>query len=178
MKKRVKIDFHTHLFEATDYRPLSKELVAEVIGILRERGLDGIGVTEHFDKDFGFKFQRIVEEDFNGAILVFPGWEIDARADNHNYQVTELYLPEKRMFRTYCHPGYPSADIVLDNVQGIELNNALHDWHMNKERIQEVARKHDLMTFSVSDAHRVQDVGRYHTELDLEDLYSLAIPYR
>ena len=176
---KVRLDLHTHILEATRFQPPSPQVAREVIARARAADIDGIAVTEHRNKEYGFAFKELVEQEFPGQLLVIPGWEIEVSfgpAKNDEYQVAELFLDGGRVFRCYCHPGYPSPEIVIDGVQAIEVDNLGHNWHINKERVKALAEEHGLLLLKVSDAHRLEDLGRNYTEVDLDDLYARAIP--
>lgn len=137
---------------------------------IKAKGLDGIAITEHYDKDYGFKVKDIVEEFFNNEVLIIPGWEIDIR----QRQEVELFLPNGSTFRYLAHPGFPMNSYTVENVQGIEIENALHNWHIDKQRVRELAEEHNLLLLSNSDAHSIEWIGRFYNEIDLEDLIARA----
>ena len=167
---RLKLDLHTHCSEATGYRDPTVEIVKRIVDQIRVRGLDGIAVTEHWDKDYGFRVKEMVEQLFDNEVLIIPGQEIDVRGQ----QEVELYLPNGSTFRFLAHPGYPSNSYTVENVQGIEIENHVHGWEMDKTKIQEVAEEHGLLLLSNSDAHYLSDIGRYYNEISLEELYARA----
>jgi len=146
------------------------EIVKRIVDQIRVRGLDGIAVTEHWDKDYGFRVKEMVEQLFDNEVLIIPGQEIDVRGQ----QEVELYLPNGSTFRFLAHPGYPSNSYTVENVQGIEIENHVHGWEMDKTKIREVAEEHGLLLLSNSDAHYLSDIGRYYNEISLEELYARA----
>ena len=101
-------------------------------------------------------------------MLIIPGQEIDIRW----HQEVELYLPNGVTFRFLAHPGYPTIPNEIENIQGIEIENALH--YIDKERVLALAEEYDLLLLSNSDAHTVDTIGRYYTEIDIEELFSRA----
>ena len=84
----------------------------------------------------------------------------------------------------FYHPGfyrtYDKSQLVflfedtVDGFQGIEIENALHNWHIDREKVKEIAAAHNLVLLSNSDAHYLRDVGMCYTELLLDDLYQQA----
>jgi PHP family Zn ribbon phosphoesterase len=169
--RKLKLDLHTHCFEATGYRAADTNIVARIIEKVKARGLDGIGVTEHYDKTYGFQVKEIVEREFNGEVLIIPGQEISVWP----VQVVELYLPGDVTFRFLAHPGYPGEMTqYINNLHGIELDNPLHNWHINKQWVKEIAEKHEILMLSNSDAHSLDDIGQVHNEVSLEELYARA----
>ncbi len=179
MGQKLKLDLHTHIWESTGFIDPTPEIAERVIRQVKDIGIDGIAVTDHRNKAYGFAFKRVVDEHFPGEILVIPGWEIEVKIGpgyNDEYQVAEMFLPEGGIFRSYCHPGYPTPKIVIDGVQAIEIDNLMHNWHIDKKKVRQVAQAHNLLLVKVSDAHRIEDVGTNYTELDLDELYRRALP--
>ena len=78
-----------------------------------------------------------------GEVIIIPGWEIEIRPPHSpfdEYQVSELFLPGGGVFRIYCHPGYYSPNIIIEeNVHAIEIDNHLHNWHIRPVQVQETA---------------------------------------
>lgn len=101
-------------------------------------------------------------------MLIIPGQEIDIRW----HQEVELYLPNGAIFRFLAHPGYPTISNAIENIQGIEIENALH--FIDKERVMALAEEYDLLLLSNSDAHSIDTIGRYYTEIDVEELMARA----
>jgi len=144
--------------------------VGKIVAQIKAKGLDGIAITDHWDKDYGFRVKQIVEESFNNEVLIIPGWEIDVGAR----QEVELFLPNGATFRFLAHPGYPMNSYTIENVQGIEIENALHNWHIDKDRVRALAEEHDLLLLKNSDAHSIEWIGRCYNEIDLEELIARA----
>ncbi len=177
MGNKLKLDLHTHVWEATGFSEPTPQIVERVVKQVKDRGIDGIAITDHRNRNYGFAFKRLLDTHFPNEIVVIPGWEIEVRIGpgrNDEYQVAEMFLPNGGVFRSYCHPGYPTPKIVVDGVQAIEIDNLMHNWHIDKAKVQDVAREHGLLMLKVSDAHRLEELGSSYTELDLEELYRLA----
>ncbi|MFQ5827506.1 MAG: PHP-associated domain-containing protein, partial [Dehalococcoidia bacterium] len=78
-------------------------------------------------------------------------------------------------FRFLAHPGYPGEMTqFINNLHGIELDNPLHNWHINKQWVREIAEKHDILMLSNSDAHSLDDIGQAYNEISIEELYARA----
>lgn len=172
--KKLKLDLHTHLCEATGYPWLNEDLVKWVVNKVKEKGLDGIGVTEHDFPSYGFQFKKLAEELFDHEVVIIPGQELSAWP----VEIVELYLPGDMVFSFLAHPGFPPTDFSrsLHRVQGIEVGNALHSRDMNVEKIRTLAQEHNLLLLTNSDAHGLDDLGSLYNELSLEELYSRAKP--
>jgi histidinol phosphatase-like PHP family hydrolase len=177
---KLKLDLHTHIWEAFNFQPPSLDIAEKVIAQIKSRGIDGIAITDHHNKDWAFEFRELVERNFPGEVIIIPGWEIEVRPPHSpfdEYQVAELFLPEGGMFRIYCHPGYYSPNIIIeDNIHAIEIDNYIHNWHIRKPQVREVAQTYSLMTLEVSDAHNLANIGLRYTEVELAELYRRATP--
>ena len=177
---KLKLDLHTHIWEAFNFQPPSLDIAEKVIAQIKSQGIDGIAITDHHNKEWAFEFRELVEKHFPGEVVIIPGWEIEVRpaaSPFDEYQVAELFLPDGGMFRTYCHPGYYTPNIIIEeNIHGIEIDNYIHNWHIRKSQVRSVARRHSLMTFEVSDAHNLENIGLRYTEVELDDLYRRAMP--
>ncbi len=175
----VRLDLHTHIWEASGFQPPSLEWAERVVKQARAKGIDGIAITEHRNREPGFTYKRLIEKHFPGELLVFPGWEIEVRPASDyfaSYEVGEFLLPNGGVFRNYCHPGHPSRSIEIEDVQSIEIDNLLHNWHIDKPRVRAVAQEHGLLLTRVSDAHRLEEIGANYVEVDLEELLQRAKP--
>jgi hypothetical protein len=175
---KVKLDLHTHVWEASGFAMPTVQHVEHVLSIIRARGLDGIAITDHHHREFADEFKAIVDRHFPGQAIILPGREIEIRPE-HDYfneiQVCEIFLDDGSVFTSYCHPGHPGPRVVvLDGMGGIEVENAIHRWHIRKDDVKRAAREHDLLELAVSDAHRLEDIGRHFVEIDLEELYRRA----
>jgi len=177
---KVKLDLHTHIWEAFNFQPPSLSIAEKVIAQIKARGIDGIAITDHHNKEWGMEFRELVERHFPGEVIIIPGWEIEVRPAHRpfdEYQVAELFLPQGGVFRVYCHPGYYSPNIVIEeNIHAIEIDNYIHNWHIRRAQVTEVAQAHDLLTVQVSDAHNLENIGLRYTEVELEELYRRAMP--
>ena len=180
---KLKLDLHTHVWEAFNFQPPSVEIAEKVIRQVKAAGIDGIGITDHRNKDWSFEFRELVEQYFPGEIVVIPGWEIEVRPEQNpfaEYQVAELFLPpmdgmEGGVFRSYCHPGYYSPEIIIEqDIHAIEIDNYIHNWHIRKPQVRDKASAHGLILTEVSDAHNLENIGLRYTEIELSELYERA----
>ena len=176
----VKLDLHTHVWEAFNFQPPSLSIAEKVVAQIKSQGIDGIAITDHHNKEWAFEFRELVEKHFPGQVHILPGWEIEIRPEANpfaEYQVAELFLPGGGVFRTYCHPGYYSPEILIEpDIHAIEIDNYIHNWHIRKPQVAEIAKAHDLLLVEVSDAHNLENIGLRHTEVDLDELYRRASP--
>ena len=170
----MKLDLHTHCSEATSRYTPTVDIVEEIIAAVKAGGLDGIGITEHYNRAYGYKVKEIVDQHFNGEIVVIPGQEID----KGSLHVVVLYLSDDVVFRFIGHPGYPPvADLasgIDQSIHGLELRNPLHDDEMDEGMIRRLAEEHHLLLLSNSDAHFLSDIGKYYTEIEVAELCARA----
>ncbi len=165
MKRVLRIDLHTHLYEATGCDDPDRSLLDEVLDRARGKLLDGLGVTEHWDWEFGRRLVRLKEEIYPGdEFLLIPGREIEAGRDHF----VEILLPGDRLFRFLAHPAYggafsASGNGLLTDVCGIEVANSMHT--VIEERARQIALENDLIVLRNSDAHYLGDIGTYSSEL-------------
>ena len=161
--KKLKLDLHTHIWEATNFAPLSFSLAEKIVQAIKERNLDGIAITDHYDKTFAFQMKEIIESQFSDIIII-PGQEISYLVDH----VVELYLPDGT-FRFIAHPwDLTHLTQRLNGVHGIEIENGQRA--INKDQTGEVAQKFGLLPLSNSDAHTLSDVGLHYNYIELEEL--------
>ncbi len=168
MGKKLKLDLHTHCFEAMGVANPAIESLRTIVGVVKAKGLDGLAITEHNDPHLGWEAKRIVDEHLKGAIIIIPGQEIEI----FGRHIVELYLSPDLTFRFLAHPGYGNEGIEIDeDIGGIELENQVHNFRINKKWVGEMAGRYNLVLLRNSDAHRLEDIGFYYNEIDLEDLY-------
>jgi hypothetical protein len=170
---KLKLDLHTHVFE--EFFPVTPNRITlgsirRLVEKIKSVGLDGIAVTEHDSKEFGYRVKEIVDSQFGGEVIIIPGREMEE--PYIHYIELDLAADHKTTFRFLAHPGYPcDPDQVLNNFNGIEIENGMHNWHIDKAVVKELARKNNLIMLSNSDAHYLRDVGKCYNEIALEDLH-------
>jgi len=165
----MKLDLHTHCCEATNMAPPDARIVREIIAMARARGLDGLAITEHGDSAYAYRVLEIAERLFDREVLIIPGQEVRRGL----WHVVELYLPGGATFRFIAHPVAGSLHSVeVSDIHGIEVENG--NWALDRKRIEEFAREHDLLLLSNSDAHSLNLIGEHYTEVALEELYRRA----
>ena len=166
---RLKLDLHTHCFEALKARP-SKDSVKEILEAIKAKGLDGIAITEHENKYYGFKAREIQEAYFGNEVLLIPGQEVITPEASF----IELYLPDNSTFYTFrfiAHPYYQFSVKDYTDIHGIEIENDMHNYHIDKELVESVAQDHNLLLLRNSDAHYLEDIGNFYNELAWEDFF-------
>lgn len=166
----MKLDLHTHCQEATRFARPDVRVVERIIAAVKEKGLDGIAITDHGNRGYAYQIMEIVEQSFNNEIIIVPGQELD-RVYQH---VVELYLPDMSVFRFIAHPGYPTSYWAnnIDDIHGVEINNG--NYPINQEVARDFVDKNGLILLSNSDAHTLSNIGLYYNEIDLEQLCAKA----
>ena len=53
---RVKLDLHTHIREAFNFQSPTSAMAEEVVGIIKDRGIGGIAITDHNNKEWPSSF--------------------------------------------------------------------------------------------------------------------------
>ncbi len=173
MNNKLRLDLHTHVFE--EFLPISPNAITlrsveKIVEQIKKMGLDGIAITEHDTKAYGYRVKEFVETHFDNAVLIIPGREFE----DGPIHFVELDLPSenKQTFRFITHPGYPgNPEPYLEGFQGIEIENASHNWHIEKENVKALAASNHLLTLSNSDAHYLRDIGRCSNYLTLDELF-------
>jgi histidinol phosphatase-like PHP family hydrolase len=170
----LKLDLHTHPFEALGFPSPSIDVVAKIARQVKRAGLDGIAVTEHGERSYGFRAAEIAKEYFP-EVIVIPGVELEVSGIGPatHRQVVELYLGN-RVFRFQVHP-YDERPEILSTCQGIEVRNYLHK-RMDEDLAMQLALKFNLLPLRNSDAHRLEEIGKYHNVISLEVLYERSAP--
>ena len=166
---KTKIDFHTHCLESTGDSVPKISTVREIIFQTKKRGLDGIAITDHDNKDYGFRVKEVADLYFPGEIMIIPGQEVCL----HKQHVVELYFTDNIVFRFCAHPVFGNLfeefiNKEAKNIHGIEIKNGA--WQLREDKVKEVADKHNLIMLENSDAHSVNEIGFHYNEINLEDL--------
>ncbi|MBI4295989.1 MAG: PHP domain-containing protein [Chloroflexi bacterium] len=167
---KLKLDLHVHVFEEflpPSPRAITVGSVERIIEKIKAMGLDGIAVTEHDTKEYGYRVKQIVETKFNNEVIIIPGREVETFSIHY----IELDLPwNASTFRFLAHPGYPGEPEQMEMFHGIEIRNAAHNWHINQQQVMDLAAKHNLILLSNSDAHYLRNIGMCYSEISPEDL--------
>lgn len=167
---KLKLDLHTHCWEATNFAYPSVEIAAKILDRVKDRGLDGIAITEHVDLRYAQQMKKIIDENFpDCGLIIIPGREVNQTW----HHVVELFLDENTVFRFLAHPDFRWP--MPDNIQGIEIENGMHVGQINKALVQEMADKQDLLILRDSDAHYLKDIGYFFNEISLEELHARAV---
>lgn len=169
---RLKLDLHAHPFEAMGFPTPDVSSVGAIIKAARSKGLDGLAVTEHYSPRYGRLAKEIAERHFPGQLLIIPGQETRVGSQ----EVVELYLDDFLTFRFLAHPQSTYGfEPDLYGVQGIEVENSIHNPCIDHEEVSRIARHYNLLELRNSDAHLLEELGNLYNCLELEELYRLGI---
>ena len=170
MMKKLRLDLHTHCFEALADVPNAKSVKA-IVDTVRRKGLDGIAITEHMSMSFGLRAKEIAEQELGDDILLMPGREIADKA----HEVVEVLLPNGSVFRFLAHPYSLDFYRPSDDIHGIEIQNFLHNFQIDEKIVKKMAQDYSLILLNNSDAHALTEIGSLYTEISLEELQSQVI---
>jgi len=164
---KLKLDLHTHCYEALGFPEPSIDTVKLIIEAAKRKGLDGIAITEHYSKRYGLQSQEIAQKYLPEPFIIIPGQEIRV----YTQEIVELYLSQDKIFRFVAHPynlyGWERYDY---NVQGIEIDNYLHDGYIYKAGVEKLAAQKGLLLLRNSDAHNLEALGGFYNLISLEEI--------
>lgn len=176
---RVRLDLHVH----TTYSFDSAIDPASLREICRERGLDGVAITDHDSLRGSLEFASELPD-----LLVVPGSEIRSSEG----EIIGLFLSEEvpsgltapeTMRRIHEQGGLVLIphpfDIVklkrmrasrleelMEEIDAMEALNGKPRWWLANRRAQHFAREHRLPVTAGSDAHKAAHVGLLYTEME------------
>ena len=171
--KTLKLDLHTHPFETMGFPEPTIETVERIVKAIRRSGIDGIAITEHENREYGFKASKIASKHFKDVIIV-PGWEVTVSEDGPEQarQIVEIFLDDGNVFRFQAHPQ-DERGYILRFCHEIEVYNSLHR-EVDTRFAERLAKRYGLLPLRNSDAHILERIGSCFNEISLEDLVKLA----
>lgn len=187
----MKFDMHVH----SKYSHDSWMEPEKMIDIARERGLDGIAVTDHGTLDGALRTAEMA----HGDLLVIPGMEISTELGH----VIGLFLeepirsskPEEILNEIHAQDGiavlpHPLRTIhcipgaLLDSFDAIEAHNARNGTmemfarQHGKNELQRISDAHGIALLGGSDAHFYCELARGTTELPASDIEGVKAAIR
>ncbi len=173
---QLRIDLHVHTVYSSDSLITPKELI--FYG--RQRGLDGVAVTDHDRFDGALKIAK--ETDF----LIIPGIEISS-LNGHiiGLNVNELVPPKLSVDETLdrikdaggisvaCHPitffKKSLKGHISPRFNAIEvINSSAFPFNYSVRHNEEIASQLGIARVAGSDAHYGPEIGYAHTLVDAE----------
>lgn len=175
------LDLHVHTINSGDNAADPEETIEHA----RERGLDGVAITEHYTYEASEHVERLREK-YSGVIALFRGVEFSA-AEGHclifgvdTDKLAMKYAPILDIIRVVNEaggvviPSHPFRGINstgellsgLSGIAGVEGYNGANMHAMNLKAI-EVAQRLGLPFTGGSDAHAPEEIGSCYTEFEL-----------
>jgi len=190
----MKLDMHCHTKEGSLD---GKVPIEEFIAILKEKGFDGMLVSDH-DSYKGYRAWKEVRDSYDDSFLVLKGVEYDTIDAGHilvimpegvKLKILELRGLPVRFLIEIVHkyggilgPAHPCGEkylsiintrkfrnqqAVIDRFDFLEGFNACESPESNA-RAMEIAARFDKPVFGGSDAHKADCVGLGYTEFQGE----------
>jgi histidinol phosphatase-like PHP family hydrolase len=179
--KTLKIDFHTHPIEALKGKmgikgvgDINKEVAATIVKAVKEAGLNGIAITEHANFNRSWVTALEILDHFQREnLIILPGEELDYKGQ----QFLRIYIPEyyrrripffqnKEWFLIFAHPGFYNP-LELQQFDGINYDAVEErSIHGDFPPAGQIALAKNIPTIRSSDAHQLEDIGKYYTELE------------
>lgn len=182
MAKKIKLDLHTHPIEALKDRmgikgigDINAEVALAIVKAIKSAGLNGIAITEHNNFNHSWVAAlEILDHYYKENLFIFPGAEIDYGGQ----QFLQIYIPDyyrrripffsgKEWFLILAHPGYYNPldkkeydQAVFDAVEEASLHGVFTS-------AREISRDRNIPSIMASDAHQLEDIGKFFTEFEL-----------
>jgi predicted metal-dependent phosphoesterase TrpH len=168
----MKIDMHNHSKYSID----SISSPSDIIRIAKQRGLDGLAITDH-DTFRGYKNIKKLPKDF----IVIPGMEI--KVYNENKKVGEILaffiqeeikskqvfevideIKSQDAFASIAHPfringSFSIIDDVKNKIDAIEVMNGRVVFSKSNATALKYAKKNKLGFTAGSDSHFLREIG-------------------
>ncbi len=181
MKQKIKIDLHTHPFEALakqleirGVRDITRDVVGRIVKAVQDAGQDGIAITEHNNFNWGWVASLIAADFFSERdILVLPGVELEFAGQHF----LRIYVPEsvrrrflffqgKEWFTILAHPGFYRAverpQIEATSFDCVEELSGKGQFEIGRE----LAQQRGIPAIRTSDAHDLGEIGSSFIDLE------------
>jgi len=178
----LKLDLHTHPVLALKeslgikgIRDINKEVALAIVKAVKKAGLNGIAITEHNNFNHGWVAALEIMDHFQGEnLIILPGSEIECNGQHY----LQIYVPDyyrrripffkgKEWFLALAHPGYyqpldtgQTGQIDIDAVEEASLYGEFAP-------ASQIAGGQNVPIIRTSDAHRLEDIGRYYIEVEV-----------
>jgi len=181
VSKILRLDLHTHPIEALKDKMgikgvgnINSEVAAHIVRAVKAAGLNGIAITEHNNFNHSWVASLEILDSFRHEnLIILPGAEFDYGGQ----QFLRLFIPEryrrritffqgKDWFNILAHPGYyhpfDAEQVNQVNFDAVEEKSL----HGEFSIAGQVSRDLRLPLVASSDAHRLEDIGLFYTELE------------
>lgn len=182
MAKTLKLDLHTHpiegLKEAMGIKGIGNiniQVAGAIVNAVKSAGLNGIAITEHNNFNHGWVAALEIFDHFRKEnLVILPGSEIDYG----NQQILQIYIPPyfrrripffqgKEWFRILAHPGFYNP-LDLEQIEPLKCDAVeSRSLHGEFSVSGEIAERKSIPVIQTSDAHRLEDIGRWYTEVEM-----------
>lgn len=179
--KTLKIDFHTHPIEALQEKmgikgigDINKEVAELIVKAVKDAGLNGIAITEHSNFNRSWVTALEILDHFQKEhLIILPGEELDYQGQ----QFLHIFIPEyyrrripffknKDWFLIFAHPGFYNP-LDISQFAGIDYDAVEErSLHGDFPPAGQIALARNIPTTRSSDAHRLEDIGRFYTEIE------------
>jgi len=179
--KILKIDFHTHPIEALQIKmgirgvgDINKEVAAMIVKAIKEAGLNGIAITEHSNFNRGWVIALEILDHFQKEhLVILPGEELDYQGQ----QFLHIFIPEyyrrripffknKEWFLIFAHPGFYNP-LDISQFDGVNYDAVEErSLHGDFPAASQLALARNIPVTRSSDAHLLEDIGKYYTEVE------------
>lgn len=173
----MKIDLHTHTLCSKD----SCNQYDRIIRAVRERGLDGIAVTDHNELRGAIElrsqapFPVILGEEIKtsaGEIIglflrerIEPGLEPLETVDRIQAQGGIVYIPHPFDEIRGSRLQRWALDLIAPHIDVLEVFNARNALPRFNQRALDYAREHGLLAAAGSDTHTYREYGRGYVDI-------------
>ncbi len=177
----LKLDLHIHSQYSEDAQGTPKE----IIKYLKDKGLNGMSITDHNTLEGSIKALKLAEKDF----CVIPGIEIST-ADGHvlalnvKEPIPKALSFEETIEKIIDQGGTPIIPHLFRNMSGIKENNlkrivkklnaieVFNSCSLPQTNLKtfKIAKKYNLGGTGGSDSHIPEYVGNAYTTFDTVDL--------
>lgn len=162
---KLSLDLHTHLLEGLGFPVVEIPVVRRICSEIKDRGLDGIAITEHNGLSLAFQVQQLVDREGMG-ILIIPGQEIEIG----RFHVVELYFWGRRL-RILAHP----AEVPPDGVSIDAVEIASVKGKFDSPVVMDYVMKEGLPTLCNSDAHYLHELGCHRNCIDPVEFFNTGL---
>ncbi len=181
MARKVKLDLHTHPVEALKdsmgiqgIRNIDVKVAEAIVKAVKNAGINGIAITEHNNFNHSWVAGLEIFDHFRKEnLIILPGEEIDCG----NQQYLRIYVPEyyrrrlpffqgKEWFYILAHPGFYNPP-DWEQINSMKFD-AVEERSLHGEfpAAGSIAHDQNIPLVQSSDAHKLEDLGKFYTEID------------
>ena len=153
---------------------INKEVAALIVKAVKAAGMNGIAITEHRNFNHSWVTALEIFDHFQREnLVILPGEELDYQGQ----QFLHIYIPDyyrrripffkdKEWFTIFAHPGFynPLEDLHFNGIayDAVEEESILGHFPLAGQ----IALERNIPVTRASDAHKLEDIGLFYTELE------------